>query len=73
MDSLDIQPLCRKHHGRISRMDTGILNMLRDGIDDNFSIFCSGIDFYLFRILDELGDDNRMLRIYIHRFLKIFQ
>jgi hypothetical protein len=43
-------------------MNTSVLNMLRDSVYEKFAFVSDGIDVDFLRVVDELGDDDRMER-----------
>ena len=58
---LHIELLRRELDGGVTRMDTGKLNMLGDGIGQNLTILCHGIHLNLLGILNELRHHDRMI------------
>eukprot|EP00162_Nutomonas_longa_P015353 comp22285_c2_seq1/m.53234 comp22285_c2_seq1/g.53234 ORF comp22285_c2_seq1/g.53234 comp22285_c2_seq1/m.53234 type:complete len:353 (+) comp22285_c2_seq1:2477-3535(+) len=52
----------REKHGGIARVDTGVLNMLRERADNNLAVLRHGIKVKLAVAVVELGDHNRVVR-----------
>lgn len=43
-------------------MNTGILDVLGNGMDEELSLVSNGVDVNFLSIIDEFGDDNRVKR-----------
>ena len=57
----EIDMLCREHHRSITRVHTSILNVLGDGILDDFALVGNGIELYLLRLCHKLRNHHREL------------
>ena len=60
-DGLDIEFLWRELDGSIARVNTRILDVLRDGVSYDLALICHGIHLDLLSTLDEARDDHWML------------
>ena len=53
-DSREIDVLCREHHRCITRVNTGILYVLRDGVLNHLTLVGYGVELYLLGLSHEL-------------------
>ncbi|ROV99906.1 hypothetical protein VMCG_06224 [Cytospora schulzeri] len=58
---LVIQRGGRKNQSSITRVDTSLLNVLTDGMDNELALGSNTVDVELLRALDELADDDRVV------------
>ncbi len=58
---LEVEPLGREHHRRITGVNPGILDMFTDGITDDLAILGNSIHFDLLGPCDELRNHHWML------------
>mmetsp|Transcript_39309 Transcript_39309/g.95113 ORF Transcript_39309/g.95113 Transcript_39309/m.95113 type:complete len:380 (+) Transcript_39309:651-1790(+) len=61
LDGSNVKLLSWKHNCCVSTVDTGILQVLSNGVVEDFSLVGNGIEFDLLGILDELGNNNRLV------------
>lgn len=51
----------RKDNRGVSRVNSGVLDVFRNGVDEEFTLVGDGVDIDLLGLVDELGDDGRVL------------
>ena len=56
----EVDLLCREYQCRVTGMDTGKLDMFGDCVLDHFAIHGYRVEFYLFRPLQEFGNNYRI-------------
>ena len=66
-NGLDIEFLRRELDGGVTGMNTGIFNVLRDSVGEDFAIVGDSVELDLLATHIELADDNRVLLRYFRR------
>jgi len=60
-NGLGVEVLRRKNEGRVSGVDSSVLDVLRDVVHDHLSVLRDGVHLDLLGLLDVLGDDDGVI------------